>query len=46
MTAGGCSAVTTVVPDLMIPAFSRAMSSGLSPRYFAWSTLIGVMTAT
>ncbi len=30
----------------MIPAFSRAMSCGRAPRYFAWSTLIGPITAT
>ncbi len=30
----------------MIPAFSTAMSWGRAPRYFAWSTLIGPITAT
>ena len=29
-----------------MPTFSRAMAAGVSPRYFAWSTAIGVSTAT
>ena len=30
----------------MIPAFSIAIWTGESPRYFAWSTAIGSTTAT
>ena len=30
----------------MMPAFSTAMSTGGSPRYGAWSTAIGRITAT
>ena len=30
----------------MIPAFSTAMTAGVLPRYFAWSTAIGSTTAT
>ena len=38
--------MTTVAPSLITPTFSRAMATGVSPRYFAWSTAIGVITAT
>ena len=29
-----------------MPTFSTAIAAGVSPRYFAWSTSIGVSTAT
>ena len=40
------SAITASEPGLMIPAFSVAMSPTVSPRYSAWSSAIGVRTAT
>ena len=46
ITSSDWIAVTTVAPALMMPTFSRAMAAGVSPRYFAWSTAIGVSTAT
>ncbi len=46
MTSSVCTAETTTAPGLMMPTFSRAISSGVSPRYLAWSTAIGVSTAT
>ena len=45
-TSGVCSAITAVAPALMIPAFSRAICSGESPRNWAWSTPTGSTTAT
>ena len=45
-TSSDCTAETTVAPALMTPTFSSAIAAGVSPRYFAWSTAIGVSTAT
>ena len=38
--------MTATAPGLMMPAFSVAISAGVVPRYFAWSTATGVTTAT
>ena len=38
--------MTTTWPGLMMPAFSRAISSIVEPSHFVWSRAIGVMTAT
>ncbi len=45
-TSGSCSALMVMAPALMIPDFSEAMSSRVSPRNFWWSMPIGVMTLT
>ena len=45
-TSTCCSATTATLPGLMIPAFSTAISAGVSPRYLAWSTATGSTTAT
>ena len=42
----GCCAITAVAPGLMMPDFSVAISSMVSPSHCMWSIAIGVITAT
>ena len=44
--AGGCWASTATAPGLMMPALSAAISSTVLPSQRAWSSEIGVSTAT
>ncbi len=43
-TSPSASPTTTGVPDLMIPAFSRAMSAGVFPSSWVWSRDMFVIT--
>ena len=38
--------MTSVAPGLMMPAFSPAIASTVSPSHSVWSSPIGVITAT
>ena len=45
-SAGSDSPITKGTPGLAIPAFSRAICSSESPRYFMWSSAIWVTALT
>ena len=42
---GGCGPITAVQPGLMMPAFSAAICSTVSPSHCMWSISTGPMTA-
>ncbi len=46
MTAGSCWPMTATAPGLMMPDFSVAIFSTVSPSQRTWSMATGVSTAT